>query len=385
VPDDPTPRPTDVARIAAIGNRVVRNLEITQCYAELSHAMRLRTGEAANWCTFATWASRQAGATIRGEDLLDGIGRHLSRKARLLEPLRSANRWLLRKGMFASDTRLGRVMAEIHTPLDAFERASEEVAAGNLKVFAEIGRAFARFIEMVPNDAGPDSDEFLAFAADLRAGPPPDGQDLLKDAFAHYQQRRHETDPALAAAWMLLANLKIGLHEQTRLQSQIAAAVDAPLSTAKDLGERVLHALVPGARRWPAALHRPAVTSVGWLSGALRRTAVRVTREVVTESLMVLALPDRVLALGRNLDAPLPAGLAGVPPPVLAEVTREYDPCPPGGTACGASDWCDLRQRMHYILHLFRAFAVDASLFRPPFTVEQVARFRAGVVPDGDL
>jgi len=85
------------------------------------------------------------------------------------------------------------------------------------------------------------------------------------------------------------------------------------------------------------------------------------------------------------LDAPLPAGLAGVPPPVLAEVTREYDPCPPGGTACGASDWCDLRQRMHYILHLFRAFAVDASLFRPPFTVEQVARFRAGVVPDGDL
>src|SRR5262249_57344849 len=55
----------------------------------------------------------------------------------------------------------------------------------------------------------------------------------------------------------LLANLKIGLHEQTRLQPQIAAAVDAPLTTAADLGARVLHVLLPGSPRWPSSVHRP--------------------------------------------------------------------------------------------------------------------------------
>src|SRR6188508_2752821 len=150
-----TPRVADVARIAAIDNPVIRNLEITECYADLSAAMRLRT-EAADWCTFATWASRQAGSTIRGEDFLDALDRILGRKSWILAPLGSISRWLLRKGLFQRDTRLGHVVAEIHTPFDAFERASKEVATGNLKVFAEIGHQFARFIATVPVDAAED-------------------------------------------------------------------------------------------------------------------------------------------------------------------------------------------------------------------------------------
>jgi len=42
---------------------MVRNLRITQCYSALAGA--------ANWCSFATWVSKQAGQTIRGEDLLE--------------------------------------------------------------------------------------------------------------------------------------------------------------------------------------------------------------------------------------------------------------------------------------------------------------------------
>src|ERR687890_2640130 len=67
------PSVEEVRRIAAIANPVVRNLEITQCYARLSAAMEQRTGRCANWCTFATWASRQAGRTIRGEDIFDAF------------------------------------------------------------------------------------------------------------------------------------------------------------------------------------------------------------------------------------------------------------------------------------------------------------------------
>jgi hypothetical protein len=64
---------------------------------------------------------------------------------------------------------------------------------------------------------------------------------------------------------------------------------------------------------------------------------------------------------------------------------KDYDPCGPDTGNCGAEDWCDLRQRMHYILHLFRAYAQDPSLFARPFTPAQVARFRDGIVPEGDL
>ena len=221
----------DVVRIAAIGNRVIRNLEITKCYADLSAAFRARAGSGADWCTFATWASRQAGSTIRGEDLLDRFERRLGRRSWLLAPLQSLSRMLLRKGLFEDKTILGRVIAAIHTPFDAMERASAAVAEGNLKVFEEIGREFARFLATVPADARPDSAEYRAFAAGLRPGPPPDGQDYLRDAFAHYQQQRFESDAALGAGWILLANLKIGLHEQIRLQPQIVAAVDAPVIT----------------------------------------------------------------------------------------------------------------------------------------------------------
>src|SRR5512143_3453407 len=58
-----------VEQIAAHSDSIIRNLQITQCYHELSAALAGRTELSANWCTFATWASKQAGQTIRKEDL----------------------------------------------------------------------------------------------------------------------------------------------------------------------------------------------------------------------------------------------------------------------------------------------------------------------------
>ena len=58
---------------------------------------------------------------------------------------------------------------------------------------------------------------------------------------------------------------------------------------------------------------------------------------------------------------------------------------PAGPDNCGARDWSSLDERMHYISHLFRAFAADAKLAGPPFTPEQVKSFQAGVIPEGEL
>jgi hypothetical protein len=390
VEPDALPTVLQVDAIARIVNPVLRNLQITECYADLSAAMRARIGHAADWCTFATWASRQAGSTIRGEDFLGALDRVLGGHSWLLAPIQSISRVLLRKGLFQPATRLGRMVAEIHTPFDAFERASAEVADGNLKVFAEIGREFARFLATVPVDAVEGSPTLTAFAAGLRPGPPPDGQDYLREAFAHYQQQRRESDVDVRAAWVLLANLKIGLHEQTRLQPQITAAVNAPLATAEDLGARVLHALVPSSRYWGRLAHDPLAKAIGWIAARVRRDAAKATQQVVTEALMVLALPIAAggdytsLALGLDLIASVPPSLAGTHV-FLERLVKDYDPCPPGGTRCGAQDWCDLRQRMHYIVHLFRAYADTPSLFVRPFTPAQVASIREGVVPEGEL
>ena len=69
MPEIPVPNLDEVERIAKFPDPVIRNLQITQCYHELALALAERSGGGANWCAFATWASKQAGQTIRKEDL----------------------------------------------------------------------------------------------------------------------------------------------------------------------------------------------------------------------------------------------------------------------------------------------------------------------------
>ena len=306
----------EALQIAAMKDPVIRNLRITECYSRLAAAM---PPGGANWCTFATWASRQAGRTIRGEDLLYRLQGELLRGAELLHPIQSFWRWLLRRGLLRENTWFGR----LHTPFDAFELASDAVARGNLKVFAEIGVVFATWLD---DGAAP-------------AEPP-----LLRQAFARYAARRSDEQ-------IVLANLEIGLHEQTRLQPEIREALDAALAPTRHL------------LAWP-----------------VQRKLTQLSRQVITESLMVLALPAVVLWLGRNLEAP-----GEVADPELRELMARYEPVPPAVDDCGARDWSELDQRMHYIVHLFRAHHADGTLASPPFTAAQVERILAGELPDGDL
>lgn len=364
----------DVKRIAAIANPVVRNLEITYCYSRLAAAVAARVGPGANWCTYATWASRQAGGTIRGEDLLEHLELRLGEGRWLLHPIATLWRRLLRRGLFQRETQLGRMTAALHTPFDAFERASEAVARGNLKVFEEIGLEFARYLDDVPG-----------FLDALRPGDPPDGQRYLRQAFGRYERLRVERDAKTRAQLAVLANLEIGFHEQTRLQPEIRAALDAAYATQEDLGRRALEALFPSARRWWPLIRRPASAIAGLLAAGAQRSANRVAREAITESLMVLSLPGRVLALGANLTDAYPDVLAEPVDPDFAEMLGQFEPKPPAFDDCGARDWSELQQRMHYIAHMFRVFHLNERLADPPFTAAQVTSFAAGVVPDGEL
>jgi hypothetical protein len=375
----------EVRRVATIANPVIRNLEITHCYSRLAAAFTEHGDDGANWCTYATWASRQAGRTIRGEDLIEQFGLRLGEGRWLLHPIATLSRRLLRHGLFQPETRIGRLTAELHTPFDAFGRASACVARGNLKVFEEIGMEFARYLAECPPEGHAESPAFQRFVERLRPGDPPAGQRYLRQAFAHYERRRLERDPKTRAELAVLANLEIGLHEQTRLQPEIREALDAAHSTKEDLGRRALEALFPSAARWWPVARRPALAVSGVIAAGAQRTASRLAREVITESFMVLSLPGRVLALGTHLPDAYPEVLGDPAEPELIELLAQFEPVQPAPDDCGAREWSEFHQRMHYIVHLFRAYHLRGELSRQPFTAEQVACFSVGVVPDGEL
>jgi hypothetical protein len=100
---------------------------------------------------------------------------------------------------------------------------------------------------------------------------------------------------------------------------------------------------------------------------------------------MVLSVPGRVLALGTHLADEYPEALRQPADAELVELLAGVEPVPPALDDCGARDWSDLNQRMHYLAHLFRAFHLRDELCGPPFRPEQVTAFRRGVVPDGEL
>ncbi|AMY08614.1 hypothetical protein LuPra_01818 [Luteitalea pratensis] len=375
-----------IDRIRAIDRAPLRNLHITQAYHALASAFAARTGGGTNWCVFATWASRQAGQTIRGEDLLETLRGRLRLPARWLHPIHSLWRVLLARGLYDADTRLGRVVRAIQGPLDPFEHASDAVARGNRKVFEEIGREFARFLAAGIGTTADSGGALEAFIGGLRDGDPPDGQRLLRRAFNRYAVAMREDAPAVRAQALYLANLEIGWHEQTRLQPEILEALDAPMFELRESGLRILEALSPGASRWPAVARTPLAWLLGSAAWPLARAARALVREVITSALMTLRLPgDRVAWLGHNLELPGAPSLSGPAGDELLAVLHRFGCNQPCALDCGAADWSGLAARLHYIAHLFRALHDDASLFDAPFTDVQLEAMSAGRLPDGTL
>ena len=374
----------EVERVARMSDPAVRNLHITDTYHRLAIALGAHTGSSANWCAFATWASRQAGQTIRGEDLLETLRVRLDLPVRWVHPIHSLWRKLLAAGLYNPETRLGRIVRAVQGPLDPFERASQAVARGNLKVFEEIGREFARFLAECCG-AAPDPRHVAPFVDRLRDGDPPDGQRLLRQAFTRYAAARAEADPVKRAHLMYLANLEVGWHEQTRLQPEIQEALDAPALELRELGERVLRAVSAGATRWRGAIRTPLALGLGTLAWPFARAARHLARAIITDCMMTLRVPaSHVLRLGRTIEVPFPESLRRLDDEVSTVVARFR--CDAHGTHdCGARDWAVLDERMHYIAHLFRAFHEDPALATPPFSDAQRAAIAAGSIPDGEL
>ncbi len=384
------PTVADVERISALADPVLRNLQITQCYHELAATMAGLTGPGANWCAVATWASKQAGQSIRQEDLQRALQRRLRSSADAAEAAQA----MAAKGQEIAGEEGRSVAGAVDAlwdglnPAAVFERTAEAVARGNRKVFEEIAWHFARFVDLFA-DGQPNDGQLAVLIEGLRPGEPPDGQRLLRQAFTHYHQTLAGADGRSKAQLLLLANLEIGFHEQTRLQPEIVEAMNAPVYDPRLLRRRLVEELFPdpGARlRYVlaglAGRARPLLQARDHLAGE----AMRMGRLVATERMMTLAMPDgQVLQLGQDLPGSFPDLLRAVDLPELVALLRQVDPTPDSPLDTGAEDWGRLPDRLHFIADLFRAYHLDSRLFDPPFNPGQVADFTAGRLPQGAL
>ena len=373
------PSVTDIDAIVAWPHPVVRNLRITQAYHELSRAVVEAVGPGANWCTFATWASKQAGQTIRGDDLgrkIEDVFADVEAVQLIVARARGARRAFER---WVDGDKVARALRDACAPLSIVARVADAVARGNKKVFEEIGREFARFLEAAPLDT---------FCEGLRAGDPPDGQRLLAAAFRGYHHARSLTDPRARAERMLLANLQIGFHEQTRLSPEIAESLDTCVPDPAAVKRRLIEALLSGSEHALARRLAREDRARGLFDEVSARVVERLrarVRAVVTEELMTLALPGGTLRLGRDVVGTFPESLVTLADPELTEFLRSVDRTPNTPLGSGADDWADLFDRMHFIADLFRTRQQDATLLEAPFDADQLREIAEGRTPDGSF
>ncbi|NLE87143.1 MAG: hypothetical protein GX607_12175 [Myxococcales bacterium] len=359
----------EIERIIGLEDPVLRNFLITQCYHELSAALAGVIGDRdVNWSTFATWASKTAGRSIRGEEVPRFVMQALDVEKGLEKYLPSFVHALLE--------RLGVIGGLRHAVLATVRDVSEQVALGNLKVFEELGPVFREFIRVMENGGEPAAID--AFVESLKAGPvEEDGQELLRLAFRDYVLARRATADEERGERMLLGNCRIGLHEQTRLQPHIQAAIEAPVD--RIFGEHLV-------RQLPLYFWGPGAWLLKLSLRGLRREIKETWRVVATRHAMRLALPDgNEISLGEDVpDLP-----SGVPPalqkldlPELRELYHRYRDC---GAGSAANDWADLADRMGFIVALFRKRQQDLDLFKPPFPPDREQQILQGLIPAEEL
>ena len=392
----PAPSAIEVRDIAATVDPVLRNHRITLGYHRLAMALasQLGAGGTGNWCAFAVWASRQAGRTIRAEDLRRKLEAVLHVSPDILSALTEA---VAAARLVGSPRTVGDVVNELRQLLDIdaiTQRSADAVARGNKLVFEEVGLAVATFLDAhsatshaAPRLADPLLTDMTVSAAAGDA--PPAGAWYLAGALGRYDQRATEQDARARAELLLLGNVEIGYHEQMRVQSEIRAAVDAAIPDANVIRDQLVAYLFPtstamlGARRlfW-SVMGRPAPLdkALDALVEAIRQPL----RATITAHLMSLELPDGItLRLGADLVGTFPTALQHLQHPDLRALLSRIDLTPDSLAQTGVLDWAELSHRVHFIVDMFRVHQERATLLTSPYSPQQTEMILAGRMPTG--
>ncbi|MEM7093141.1 MAG: hypothetical protein AAF567_09065 [Actinomycetota bacterium] len=356
--------------IEAIVDPRVRNLWITESYADLATRLGAHLGTDHSWCTFAVWASNTAGVSIRGQELpgfVDEIladAEHL--RARSKDKAHRHTRTIRWMG-------LARIVEDLHIDRiaeQAIAVVAEHIAHGNTLVYSELAPIFVRFIDRL--DQGlPDADGVEAMLKEVGV-PPASVAPLVHNAFRYYTEAAMATDECDRAQLVLAANISAVLHEQQRLQHDVAAGMAAGVTVVEGLALKETHRLLPDrAVNWIVS------RAVEGLAGVVNE----IWDHIATSLLMTMEVPGETLRLSHDVpNLPdgerFPAALAEITRPELQELLDEWDRTDGTGHGSGASDWADLHSRMNYIVNLFRSRQQVASLSGSPFDAATIEAMR---------
>jgi hypothetical protein len=363
-----------VGEIAGMADPVLRNLCITQRYHEFAIALRdAGCGADATWCAFAVWASKTAGATIRGE-VLPGRAKALFGEDSAQDALQQANHGLAGGAMQkVTHHHLGRVIEDVTADV------SSQIAAGNVLVFRELAPIFTALVRGLGSE--PVTQETLAAAMAPALSALGTDADATPVALAFDGYGRAPFAGRGRPALILDANILAVAHEQHRLQTAISGALNAAISdTLKRLIETELVRHVPG---------QDARHTLDELTNDLCSVLDQAWDTALTESIMRLVTPRETFDLRQDVP-PLPEGMFPLELRALSETPAEgsyaqWDKTAGTGNPSGAHDWAELDERMNYIVNLFRSRQQDASLFEPPFSPAQLAVLQQGQLPPGPL
>jgi hypothetical protein len=362
--------------IASEKDPVLRNLLITQRYHDLAVQLRdAGIGEDATWCAFAVWASKTAGATIRGEVLPQRTRDAILDNDEVQAILKRSDHGLTDRALtHVSHDHLAQAIEAITGDVAA------AIAEGNVLVFSELAPVYTELLAahtsvdppslQATTDAFASRESALAAAAETSA---------VATAFGCYRDALFS--PPGRATMILEANTLAVAHEQQRLQPAIQHALDAAISdTLRKIVDNdvVRHVPTQEARRL-----------LDDLMGDLCRVLDQAWETVLTESIMQLITATETLDLRRDVP-PLggvmfPAVLSDLSASDAAAAVGQWDKTKGTGTPSGARDWAQLDERMNFIVNLFRSRQRDPNLFNPPFAPEQLKDLNQGEVPPGPL
>jgi hypothetical protein len=361
---------------------ILRNLKITQCYADLSQGIAMRVGdENVNWCHFATWASKTAGRFIRLENMNVQLHDALHHNSEYQD-------WLLliKDKFYELDIEHEFEHAHVHTAAhNSISVISADIAAGNLKVFSELGIVFSSMIDAFDKSLRGNRDSVESLVQTLRQGDSHSGgQDLLANAVRDFHAALHEKDQYKKAELMLRANAQTGLHEQIRLQPYIAAAMEAPLpKTFSSHAKKHLTDNIPDHKHH--LLHSIFDQYITPITHKVHNAWLNMS----THYLMTLVLPDGVLHLGHDLPKPeganlFPDHLVNLRDEGLNNLLHQFQ-AHTITPHCKARNWSVLEDRMHYILNLFRSRQQHRPLHLSPFETLQIEHLHENKMPMGKL
>ncbi len=352
----------DIEEVVRTRDPEMRNYRITHAY----HGLALDVADVigydhVNWLAFGAHASFTAGFAIRKEDVpFFGLYRTL-RRAPGIDPIMRVAGPVVAASFAGRDIR------------DILQRTSTAIADGNLRIFAEMAPAMVRFLSCIRTADRFDRRRIDEFLLTLRPGLiEHEGQEVLGQALAAWYEAAHEPDPLRRSQLVFLGNIRMGLHEQQRVQPDIEEALGSPLRWR--VGDEIGRAYEKRLAKFPGPIRRPILALIKSYEPFLVEALFKTIKRTITTRMMQIRMPDRHIRLGKDLSTQLKdreqcAELYEVTHPEL-EVLMDRFQLNAGTTDTTASDWSDFDQRMVYIISLFRMRHGSVTLFNDPLAAQ---------------